>query len=45
VGSLFWGEEVVEALRDNVEATLRGIMAEAEATDLETIPTFKKGKD
>jgi len=29
VGSCFWGQEVVDAMRDNMEATLRDIMTKA----------------
>jgi len=41
MGSSFWGLEIVEALRDNVEATLRNeFMAKAPA-NVGTVPTYK----
>jgi hypothetical protein len=40
VGSMLWGLDVVEAMRDNIEATLRGIMSEA-GQEMASIPSYK----
>ena len=40
VGSCFWGIEVVEALRDHMEGTLRDIMSKAPKTGSKEIPVY-----
>ena len=40
VGSAFWGQAVVNALRDNMRATLDEIMAKAPAGSLAAVPTY-----
>lgn len=40
VGSMFWGLEVVEAMRDNIEETLRDIMDQADLESLCRVPTY-----
>ena len=40
VGSSFWGLEVVEALRDHMEGTLREIMAQAPRRGGKEVPAY-----
>jgi hypothetical protein len=40
VGSCFWGLPVIEAMRDNMETTLRGIMAKADPATCK-VPAYK----
>ena len=40
IGSCMFGQELVEAVRDNVEATLRGIMANAPVNSTAGIPVY-----
>jgi len=42
VGSSFWGLEVVDALRNNIEATLRGIMSHADKQSSYAMPSHSK---
>lgn len=42
IGSAFWGQDVVDALRDSIEATLRGIMETADASV--SVPIYKAPK-
>jgi len=46
IGSCMWGDEVVIAIRDNIEATLRDIMAKAPPGAAETmaVPMYKTEK-
>ena len=46
IGSSMFGNDVVVALRDNIEATLRGIMAKAppDAHKTRSIPAFSPDK-
>ena len=45
VGSCMWGQEVVDAMRDSIEGTLRDIMAQApEGASNITVPQFSKGQ-
>ena len=46
VGSAFWGLEVVEAMRDNIEATLRGIMDKApELSRQVAVPSYSSTRE
>ena len=40
IGSMMWGEEVVAAIRDNIEVTLREIMAQAPNDTKLVVPTY-----
>jgi len=40
IGSMFWGIDVVQALRDNIESTLRDIMAKAPAGSVVAVPKY-----
>jgi len=42
IGSAFWGLEVVEALRDHIEATLRDIMSKAPKEGGKSVPVYEK---
>lgn len=42
VGSMLWGQEVVAAMRDHMEGTLREIMAHAPADGSAKVPTYGK---
>jgi len=45
VGSAFWGQKVVNALRDNMRATLDDIMAKAPAGSLAAVPKYDPKHD
>ena len=42
VGSSIWGIEVMTAVRDNMEATLRGIMAHSPVDGSAKVPEYSK---
>ena len=45
VGSTLWGQEVVAAMRDHMEGTLREIMEHAPKDGSATVPTYSAKKE
>lgn len=45
VGSMLWGQTVVDAMRDNMRATLDSIMAKAPAGAVAEVPTYNPKKE